>query len=208
MYFRHPHFICYKKGGAKCFAITGENRYYYSILKKGKCVMAHPSDMAVALMALNARAVIAGRDQINEVPLEDFFLEGNHLTETVLKPDELLREVWVPKQKHKTLYAFLKHRIRNACDFALVSVAVAVEILDGFCSNLRMVLGGVAPFPYPVPKVGEIMSEKRLNDELASQISELCVEQARPLRMNRYKKDLTKSLVKQALEAIQQKVES
>jgi xanthine dehydrogenase YagS FAD-binding subunit len=208
MYFRHPHFTCYKKGGSKCFAVTGEHRDYHSILEKGKCVMAHPSDMAIVLIALNARVIIANRDKVIEIPLEDFFVGGNHVTETVLKPDELVREVRVPKQKPETYSVFLKHRIRHASDFALASVAVAVQIVEGFCRDVRIVLGGIAPFPYLVSKAGEIMREKRLSKELISQTSEACVEQARPLPLNHYKKDLTRALVKQALESIRYEAKS
>lgn len=170
--------------------------------------MAHPSDMAIVLIALNAKAVLAGRYKVTEIPLEDFFVGGNHLTETVLEPNELLREVRVPKQKLETHSVFLKHRIRHASDFALASVAAAVQIVEGFCRDVRIVLGGIAPFPYLVSKAEKIMRENRLTKELISQISEVCVEQARPLPMNRYKKDLTKALVKQALESIQNEAKS
>src|SRR4030042_5996476 len=88
MYFRHPHFICYKKGGTKCDAMLGEHRDYHSIFGNGKCVMAHPSDMAPALIALNARVIIASPEGEKKIPLQDFFLGPNHFAEVVLKPDE------------------------------------------------------------------------------------------------------------------------
>ena len=168
--------------------------------------MAHPSDMAPVLIALQAKAIIAGRDQEKEVPLEDFFLGANHLQETILHEDELLREVQVPKQKLKTYQVFLKHRIRHASDFSLASVAAAVQIADGLCQDVRIVLGGIAPFPYLVAMAGEMTRGKALSQALISQISEVSVEEARPLPMNRYKIDLTKALVRQALGSIQHEV--
>ena len=97
-YFRHPHFICFKKGGTRCYAQTGEHRFYHSIMMHGKCVMAHPSDMAPALIALKARAIIANAEGERKVPLDAFFSGANSLGETVLKSGELLTAVEVPDQ--------------------------------------------------------------------------------------------------------------
>ena len=80
---RHPHFVCFKKGGARCYAASGEHRFYHSILKNGKCVMAHPSDMAPALVALKAGAVIAGVEGERILPLRDFFLGPDNIGETI-----------------------------------------------------------------------------------------------------------------------------
>lgn len=202
MYFRHPHFLCYKKGGAKCFAKTGEHRDYHSILEYGKCVMAHPSDVALALVALKAKAIIASYDGGKQIPLEDFFVGANHLNETVLKSDELLMEIQVPKQKGQIYQLFLKHRIRHSSDFALSSVAAVAKISDEICQDIRIVLGGVAPFPYLASEAEEIIRGRRLSKGLISQVAEASVEGARPLPMNRYKIALTRALVRRALTSI------
>lgn len=202
MYFRHPHFLCYKKGGAMCYAGTGEHRYYHSILKCGICVMAHPSDIAPALVALKAKAIIASSDGEKQMPLQNFFLGPNNFTETVLKFDELLTEVQVPNQKGRTYQLFLKHRIRHSSDFSLSSVATVAQILDDVCEDIRIVLGGIAPFPYMASRAEDIVRERRLNEALISQAAELSVEGAHPLPMNRYKIDLTKALVRRALTSI------
>jgi xanthine dehydrogenase YagS FAD-binding subunit len=202
MYFRHPHFPCYKKGGTTCYAVTGEHRDYHGILRNGKCVMAHPSDMAPALMALKGKAVIKGSDGTKEIPLEDFFLGPDSCVETALKPDELLTAVQVPIQEANTRQLFLKHRIRHSSDFALSSVATVAQILDGVCQGIRIVLGGVAPFPYLASKAEEMVRGKRLTEKLISRAARTALEGARPLRMNRYKVDLTKALVGRALTSI------
>jgi len=202
MYFRHPHFLCLKKGGTKCYATTGEHRYYHSIIKKGICVMAHPSDLAPALVALKAKAIIASPDEEKQLPLENFFLGPNNFTETVLKPDELLTEVQVPKQEHRTYQSFLKRRIRKSSDFALSSVATVAQISDEICEDIRIVLGGIAPFPYVASRAEEIVRGRRLNEELISQAAEASLEGARPLSMNRYKIVLTKALVRRVLTSI------
>jgi xanthine dehydrogenase YagS FAD-binding subunit len=207
MYFRHPHFPCYKKGGTRCYAVTGEHRDYHGILRSGKCVMAHPSDMAPALVALKAKGMIVGSDGTREIPLEDFFVGPDSSVETVLKPDELLTEVQVPIQRGKTHQLFLKHRIRHSSDFALSSVATVAQILDGVCQDIRIVLGGVAPFPYLASKAEEVVRGKRLTEKLISRAAKIALEGARPLRMNHYKIDLTKALVGRALTSIWREAE-
>ena len=201
-YFRHPHFLCYKKGGDKCYAVTGEHRYYHSILKIGKCAMAHPSDLAPALIALRAKAIIVGRNGEKKVPLEEFFLDANHFAETIVKSGEFLKEIRVPTQNQVTHQLFLKHRIRHSADFALSSVAMVTQISDGICKDIRIVLGGVAPFPYMASLANETVKGKSLNDGLLSTAAEASVEGATPLPMNRYKVDLTKALVRRALASV------
>ena len=202
MYFRHPDFLCHKKGGARCYAVTGEHRDYYSILGYGKCVMAHPSDMAPALVALKAKAIIAGEDGERRTPLEDLFSGPDHPRETILQPDELLLGVQVPNPKGENFQLFLKHRIRRASDFALASVAVAAQISGEICREIRIVLGGVAPYPYLSTEAQEVIKEGKLTEQLILEAAEAAVEGARPLSMNRYKLDLTKALVKRALMSV------
>ena len=85
-YFRHPQFPCLKRGGRQCFALPGSNRTYFSVLGLGVCVMSHPSDLAPALMALDARLTIAGPAGIRVVPIDRFFRGPRSLTETVVEP--------------------------------------------------------------------------------------------------------------------------
>ena len=209
MYFRHPHFICRKKGGGKCYAITGDHRDYYSIfLNKRKCVMAHPSDMAPALAALNTKAVIGDSDGKREIPLQAFFLGPDQLKETILQPEELLIEFRVPNPEEKTYQCFAKQRIRRSFDFALASVAMVARIDEEVCKEIRIVLGGVAHFPYAATGAEEVLRGRRFSDELISAASEASVKEARPLRMNHYKRDLTKVCVKRALRTLWQESSS
>jgi xanthine dehydrogenase YagS FAD-binding subunit len=202
LYFRHPDFPCYKKGGRKCYAVGGEHRYDHSVINYGKCVVAHPSDMAPALIALNASAIIVTSNGERQVPLQDFFLSSDDYTETVLKPGELLLEVRVPNESSKTNQLFLKHRVRHASDFALASVAMVAEMSEGIVQDIRIVMGGIAPFPYVTDKTEEMINGKGLDPELISRVAEASIDGARPLPQNGYKIDLAKALVKRALESI------
>lgn len=205
LYFRHLDFLCHKKGGEKCYALSGEHRYYHSIMKYGKCIMAHPSDMAPVLMALKAKAIIATSGGERDIPFEDFFLAPNYLTETVLKSDEFLTEVRVPSHRHRIYQQFLKHRIRHSVDFSLSSVAAVAQISQGFCEEIQIVLGGVAPFPLKASEAEEIIRGRTLDDRIISKAAEAATQIANPLPMNRYKVDLTKTLVRRVLTSIWQR---
>ena len=84
MYFRHADFLCHKKGGNRCYAIAGEHRDYYSIFGKGNCVMAHPSDLSPALVALQAKVRGVGHQGERHILLEDFFAGPNDFRKTAL----------------------------------------------------------------------------------------------------------------------------
>ncbi len=202
-YFRHQHFVCFKKGGASCYARTGEHRFYHSIMMHGKCVMAHPSDMAPALVALEATAVIAGPEGERKVPLDAFFSGPNSRSETVLKPGELLAALEIPDHG-VTHQVFLKQRIRHAVDFALSSAAVAARISNGVCEEIRVVLGGIAPVPLIATSVSETIKGRRISERLITEAADLSVRDARPLPMNGYKSDLTRTIVLRSLKAIAQ----
>lgn len=204
LYFRHFDFLCHKKGGGKCYALTGEHRYYHSIMKYGKCAMAHPSDLAPALIALQAKAIVATSDGEKQVPLQDFFLGPNHFTETLLQFDELLTEVWVPDHGDGTYQRFLKRRVRHSMDFSLSSVAAVAQISQGICKDIQMVLGGVAPFPLKASEAEEIIRGRTLGDEIISKAAEAAVGGAKPLPMNQYNVDLTKALVRRVLTSIRE----
>jgi xanthine dehydrogenase YagS FAD-binding subunit len=136
------------------------------------------------------------------VPLKDFFPGPDDYTETVLKPGELLVEVRIPSESSKTHQLFLKHRVRHASDFALASVAIVAEMSGGIAQDIRIVMGGIAPFPYVADRTGEMINGKRLDPKLISRAVKASIEGARPLPQNGYKIDLAKALVKRALESI------
>ena len=164
--------------------------------------MAHPSDMAPALVALKAEVIIIGPGGGKKIPLQDFFTGPDHFTEIVLKPDEFVKEVRVPRQKDKTYQLFVKHRMRHSADFALSSVSSVARISDGMCEEMSIVLGGVAPFPYSALRAEQMVRARKLDDELIRQAAEASVEGAQPLPMNRYKIDLTQGLVRRVLASL------
>lgn len=202
LYFRHPHFLCLKKGGRACLARAGEHRYGHSIIQRGKCVMAHPSDMAPALVTLDARVEIAGPGGLRETSMMEFFTTGNPSTETVLQPNEFVTGFQVPSPQPGTLQHFLKLRIRRASDFALASAAVVARMSNEICEDVRVVLGGIAPFPYIASRSMDLLKGKILTEDLISEASKASVKEARPLPNNPYKVDLARVLVQRALKSV------
>jgi xanthine dehydrogenase YagS FAD-binding subunit len=199
LYFRHPHFLCFKKGGRKCFAVAGEHRDYHAILEPGKCVMAHPSDLAPVLIALKARGIIAGPEGERTVTLQDFFADANSRRETVLRRGELLKEVHLDRPPAAGRQVFLKQGLRQAADFALASVAAAAVISDGICREISLVLGGVAPLPLVAESAEKLLQDRKPDGDLFARAAEAALEGAKPLPGNRYKVDLAKALVRRAL---------
>jgi xanthine dehydrogenase YagS FAD-binding subunit len=198
-YFRHPQFPCLKRGGTQCFALPGSNRTYFGVLGLGVCVMSHPSDLAPALIALDARVAIAGATGLRRVPIEQFFRGPRSRTETVLEPGEILVAVDVPAPAPGARSLFLKHRLRGTWDFALSEVAVSAT---GRWENVRVALGGVAPFPFRATAAEAVLAGHAPSESLLREAAAAAVARARPLTQNGYKIDLTRALVARALSAL------
>ncbi len=198
-YFRQG-FPCFKNGGDVCFSMTGENKYH-AIIGGGPSYIVHPSDTAPALVALNARVKIVGPSGEKMVPLEEFFIAPrvDVRRENILGPGEVLAEIQVPRPAPDSRSIYLKISERQAWDHALVSVAALVATKNGICQDARIVLGGVAPFPYRAVKAEQAVKGKNIDSAAAERAGELAVSEAQPLRQNAYKIDLAKNTVKRAL---------
>jgi xanthine dehydrogenase YagS FAD-binding subunit len=186
-YFRAEHnaFHCFRKGGDTCFGVAGDNRYL-AILGGQICFAVCPSDTAIALTALGATLVTTERS----IPIDDFFVVlGNNLND-----NEIVTEIQVPAPASGTKQAFIKFAERRSIDFSISSVAVATN-----SSETKIVLGGVAPVPYRATAAEEFLAGKSMNAANAASAGEEAVKAARPQTMNRYKVQITKTLVERAL---------
>jgi xanthine dehydrogenase YagS FAD-binding subunit len=199
-YYRSPLFPCWLKGGKKCFAVNGENRYH-AILGGRICHAVHPSDLAPALMALDGSVMINGQRGRRTISLENLYrIPGkNHRPMTILKPNELITEIRVPIPPKNTKGIFLKAMERKSWSFALVSVAAQLSFDGDRIEEARLVLGGVAPIPWRAKEAGEILRGERISEEVIKAASEAAVKDAKPLKNNEYKVQLAKGLIGQAL---------
>lgn len=202
-YYRSSLFDCRKKGGTICFAANGSSKYH-AILSATDCYIVHPSDLAVPLISLRAEATISGPEGQKTLPLEEFFVtpRQNMLAETALEPGEVLTEITVPSPTYLHRSVFLKSRERQAQDFALASVAVALELSDNVVRDVRITLGGVAPIPLRALHAEQAIEGKPLEEIDSKQVGQLAVRDARPLKDNYYKVPLTAALVSRAVGAL------
>lgn len=200
-YFRLEEAVCLKKGGTECFAAAGENKYH-AILGGGPSYIVHPSDLAPMLMALGASVNVAGPSGQRTIPLDKFFIlpSENVRRENVLQNDEIITEIQVPASAFATHSTYMKFKERESLDFALSSVAAAVELgANKSVKQARIVLGGVAPIPWRAAKAESFLAGKALNKETLSEAARLALDGAEPLAKNAYKIPLTQTLVHRAL---------
>jgi xanthine dehydrogenase YagS FAD-binding subunit len=200
-YFRR-NVACYKNGGTSCPAadVAGENQYL-AIVEGGPCHIVHPSDPAVALVALDAVIEIAGASERREVSAGEFFVLPSERMdrETVLAEGELVVGVRLPRESAGGVQRYTKLMQREAWDFALVSLA-AVRRTDG---EVRLVLGGVSPRPYRVySSVEEEVMTGGLDEDTITGLAERAMLDAAPLSRNGYKLALAESLLRDAIRTL------
>ena len=203
-YYRSEHAKCLKKGGSECFSYSGLNKYN-AILGGGPSYIVHPSDLAPALVALDAEATLRGAAGERTVPLEKFFTlpaEGSVLRENVLAGDEILARVRVPAPAAGTRSTYLKFKERGSFDFALASVALSLVLEGGKVARARVVLGGVAPIPWRAKDAEAALVGKGLDEDAFKAAGEGAVRGAEPLEHNAYKVPLVKGLVFRALQTL------
>ncbi|MCK4787114.1 MAG: FAD binding domain-containing protein, partial [Desulfobacteraceae bacterium] len=159
------------------------------------CVAVNPSDIAVALLALEAKIKITSPRGTRIIPIEDFF---NSLR-NVLKSDEMVTEIQVPCPSERARQTFLKFRSRQAIDFASASVASVITVNDGTCEKARIALGAVAPRPFRATAAEKKIKGKTINAAVAEAAARAAAVDAIPLNKNAYKVEIIKALVKKAL---------
>jgi xanthine dehydrogenase YagS FAD-binding subunit len=188
---------CLKNGGSGCPARDGENQYH-AILDGGPCYIVHPSDPAVALMALDAIIEVSNGHEIRRLPISDFYVlpSDDVARETVLRQGEFVSAIVVPATFSRGPQLYRKLMQRGAWDFALVSVAGARR-RDG---SVRLVLGGVAPRPWRVPEsIEEDVASGGLDEDSIAALAERALYDAVPLSKNGYKVALASSLLRDAM---------
>ena len=198
-YFRNKLTHCLRKGGDRCFAYRGENKYH-ALLGGGPCYIVHPSDMAVALLALDASVIVAGPGGERTVPLSDFYQlpkqDAHH--EADLAENELLTHIGVPQPEAGARGTYVKIAERQSWDFALVSVAMQVVLVDGVVRQARVALGGVAPVPWHARQAEAVLVGGPLSEERAAQAAQAAMADARPLAQNAYKIEMIHGAFKEA----------
>ena len=201
-YFRDVNTPCNKREpGSGCPAIDGENRMHAILGTSSSCVATHPSDLAVALVALDASVRLQSGSSERLVKLDDFYLVPNATPhrENQLLPGELITEIRVPRLPWATRSTYLKIRDRESYEFSLASAAVALDVNGDQIQDARVAVGGVGTKPWNLPKVREALTGKPLTQETFAAAAKLAVDGAVPLKQNAFKVDLVQRTIIRAL---------
>ena len=196
-------FHCLRKGGEECFALAGENAFH-CIFGGESCYIVHPSDTAPALGALDAQIYIRGSKGQRSVALGKFHVPPaeDYTKETRLEAGEIVTEIGLPPPVEGLRSSYRKVRARQSWDFALAGVALALVFKGEQVLRARVFLSGVAPVPWRSREVEEIITGKRLDEEVARRAAEAAVQKASPMEQNAYKIPLLRGLIEEQLLAI------
>jgi xanthine dehydrogenase YagS FAD-binding subunit len=183
-----------------CGAMEGYNRMHAIFGASSSCIAVHPSDMCVALAALNATVHVSTAKGEKKIPFADFHRLPGDTPEldTNLQAGELITDIHIPANRFNKSY-YLKVRDRLSYAFALVSVAVALEVMDGIIKSASVAMGGVAHKPWRLPEVEKFLVGKSLSKEVFTEAANMAMNGAKTYQHNEFKVKLGKSAIVEAL---------
>ncbi|MEJ0074120.1 MAG: xanthine dehydrogenase family protein subunit M [Alphaproteobacteria bacterium] len=190
-----------REPGSGCSAIEGLNRGHAILGTSEACVATHPSDMCVALRALDATVHVTGTTCDRAIPIADFHrLPGDtpHL-DTNLRPDEIITAIELPPQGFASNYSYLKIRDRLSYAFALVSVAAALDLDGKTIKQACFALGGVAHKPWRDPEAEAALSGRPPNEASFTRAADVLLRDAKALEHNAFKIDLARRAIVRTL---------
>jgi xanthine dehydrogenase YagS FAD-binding subunit len=206
-YFRDTAYPCNKRNpGSGCAAIDGYHRIHAVLGTSEHCIATHPSDMAVALMALEATVQIQGAQGQRTVSLQEFYYIPGSTPEreNVLSPGELITSVTLPRLAHGTRSHYLKRRDRASYEFALASAAVVAQMQGQRVQRLRIALGGIGTRPWRSLEAEQMLEGHEANDQHFRAAAEAALRDAQPLHDNAFKVELAKRTLVRTLKIVTQ----
>jgi xanthine dehydrogenase YagS FAD-binding subunit len=194
-YFRKEdnRFDCLRKGGNMCYAMAGDNRYHSIFGAVNGCVAVNPSDIAAALVALNAKIVTSKKTFMAEE-----FWAVKFPGSTALEADEIVTEIQIPTPAPDTKSSFVKFAIRSSIDFPIVNCAAAISNSDA-----RICLNAVAPIPHRASSAEDVIKGKIVDNANAEAAGEAAASGSVALSKNKWKIQVAKGMVKKAILACQ-----
>jgi xanthine dehydrogenase YagS FAD-binding subunit len=202
LYFRDADAACNKRRpGSGCAAMHGAGRINAILGTGAHCVATYPGDMAVALMVLDAHVQLEGPDGARAVPIAELHRmpEDDPSRDTTLRPGEIITRIDLPASRFAETSAFVKVRDRATFEWALASAAVGLEMDGGTIRTARVAAGGVGTVPWPLPRVENALTGKRLSGETAAEAAVLAAEGASGSGENGFKLKLLPRVVEQAI---------
>jgi xanthine dehydrogenase YagS FAD-binding subunit len=201
-YFRDTSTLCNKREpGSGCAALGGLNRGHAILGGSECCIATHPSDMAIALVALDARVMVAGEERERVIPVRELHrLPGDHPEiETVLEHGELITAVDIPPLAFATRSVYIKVRDRASYAFALASAAVALDLEDGIIRDARIALGGIATKPWRSVEAEDALRGRSAGADTYRMAADRALADAQPREHNVFKIELARRTLVRAL---------
>lgn len=201
-YFYDTAFPCNKRQpGSGCSALKGYNRMHAIFGASEKCIAVHPSDMCVALAALDAQVELSGPSGDRNIKFTDFHRLPGDAPEKdhTLKDGELIRGVFIPANNFNKNYSYMKIRDRASYAFALVSVAVGLELNGNKIKQARIAMGGVAHKPWRLTEVEKHLAGKELNPQNIRNATTLAMKGSKGYGHNNFKLKLAPAVLMQAI---------
>ena len=207
-YFYNTDLPCNKRQpGSGCGALQGYNRMHAIFGASENCIAVHPSDMCIALAALDATVIVSGPKGERKIPFGEFHrLPGNQPEkDNTLQKGELITAVTIPDNKFQKNYHYLKVRDRISYAFALVSVAAALEIDGGTIKDARLAMGGVAHKPWRLREAEQFLKGKAANETSFKQAAEVAMKDAKGYGHNNFKLKLAPATIIETLQVAAKK---
>jgi xanthine dehydrogenase YagS FAD-binding subunit len=205
LYFRDVSAACNRRSpGSGCGAVGGLNRMHAILGASDQCVATHPSDLAVALVALDAAVITRDTGGDRRIPIGQFFRQPGQTPdqEHDLRPGELIVAVEVPTRPETRRSGYLKVRDRQSYEFALASAAVALDIAAGVVRAAKVAVGGVATVPWRLPAVEQAVVGQSVSAGLWTAAAARAVDGAKPLADNGFKVELVRRVVERQLATV------
>lgn len=206
-YFRDTAYPCNKRNpGSGCSAIDGYNRIHAILGTSEHCIATNPSDMAVAMMALEATVQLKGPKAERTIALKDFYLVPGSTPnrETVIAPGELITFVTLPRLAEGTRSYYLKRRDRSSYEFALASAAVVAQMQGKRVQRIRIALGGVGTKPWRSTEAESVLQGRDASEQNFNNAAEAALQGARVTHDNAFKVVLAKRTLVRALKVVTQ----
>ncbi len=201
-YYRDVTMPCNRRvPGSGCPALAGANRMHAILGTSDSCAATHASDLAVALVALDARVHLTGDTGDRTVALRDFYRQPGDTpdVEHDLRPGELITEIVVPRLDWAASSTYVKVRDRQSYEFSLCSAAVALDVRDGRIADARVAVGGVATVPWRLTAVEAALRGAQPTEEAFETAASVAADGAKPLSENGFKVSLLPRTIVRAL---------
>lgn len=183
-----------REPGSGCSAINGYNRMNAVLGTSDKCIATHPSDMCVAMAALDAIIHVQGTNGERVIAFADFHILPGDTPEkeNTLQPGELITAIEIPALPFASNSTYIKVRDRSSYEFALTSVAVALDVKSGFIKDARIALGGVGTKPWRAKEAEQSLSGKQPSANAYITAADIALKDAKPYKYNSFKIELAK----------------